>query len=457
MKLKLSAVKKNLIANFFGIGVQLFTQIIIVPLYLIFWDIDTYSDWIILTAISSFFAMSDVGLNSVTINQFVMQYADGNREECSSLLTNNYLLIFIIFILSILGTSLYVYFIDISENLGLHAISRHSATVVFLLLVSHIFIGMTSSVLDAIYRAVSLNHKAVYIGNIVRLVEGLIIITSLILHVSMIIMVIFYLLPRIISFVFKLIDTRKYFDYAFQFKFINLKLLKKVLLPSLTFMSFPLGNAMIFQGFSLIVNKYFGAEILVLYNTTRTLTSFLTQILGAILHSVWPEFSIAYGKKDIKRMRELHQKAFAVATSAALFISLFLLIFGKFIYSLWTNGKVEFNFYLMLAFVIVLIFRNIWSTSSVALMSTNKHSKMGLLYVLFSFLSVILAIIAAISYSSITLNVYCLLIIEISLCIFTLKSALKLTEDSFKNLLSSFKDIFIDYKEILKRKFLKSN
>ena len=110
----------------------------------------------------------------------------------------------------------------------------------------------------------------------------------------------------------------------------------------------------------------------------------------------------------------------------------------------------------MLAFVIVLIFRNIWSTSSVALMSTNKHSKMGLLYVLFSFLSVILAIIAAISYSSITLNVYCLLIIEISLCIFTLKTALKLTEDSFRNLLSSYKKIFIDYKEIFKRKFLKT-
>ncbi len=444
MKLKLSAVKKNLIANFFGIGVQLFTQIIIIPLYLIFWDIDTYSDWIILTAISSFFAMSDIGLNSVTINQFVMQYAEGDRKECSSLLTNNYLLILIIFILAILGSSFYIFFVDISKNLGLHAITRQTASVVFLLLVSHIFIGMTSAVLDAIYRAVSLNHKAVYIGNIVRLVEGLIIMISLIFHISMITMVIFYLLPRIFSFVFKLVDTKKHFDYSFQFKDVNWKLFKKVLLPSLTFMSFPLGNAMIFQGFSLIVNKYFGAEILVLYNTTRTLTSFLTQILGAILHSVWPEFSLSYGKKDIKRMRELHRKAFVVGTSTAFLISIFLLIFGKYIYSLWTQGKVEFNFYLMLAFLIVLIFRNIWSTSSVALMSTNKHSKMGLLYVLFSFLSICAAIILATYYSSITLNVYCLLIIEISLCIYTLKRALELTEDNMGGLLNSFQYIYID-------------
>jgi O-antigen/teichoic acid export membrane protein len=221
-------------------------------------------------------------------------------------------------------------------------------------------------------------------------------------------------------------------------------------------MSFPLGNALIFQGFSLIVNKYFGAEILVLYNTTRTLTSFLTQMLGAILQAVWPEFSIAYGKKDIQRMRELHRKAFVVATSAAIFISIFLLIFGNYIYSLWTQGKVEFDFSLMLAFLIVLIFRNIWSTSSVALMATNKHSKMGLLYVFFSVLSIGVAITLAIFYPSITLNVYCLLIIEIGLCIYTLKRAMELTEDNFGDLVSSFKYIFIDYKEIFKRKFIKT-
>ena len=90
MKMKISAVKKNLLANFFGIGVQLFTQIALIPLFLIFWDINTYSDWIILTAISSFFAMSDIGLNSVTINRFVIKHTEGNLVECRSLLTNNY-------------------------------------------------------------------------------------------------------------------------------------------------------------------------------------------------------------------------------------------------------------------------------------------------------------------------------------------------------------------------------
>jgi O-antigen/teichoic acid export membrane protein len=386
-----------------------------------------------------------------------MQYATGDLKECRSLLTNNYLLILIIFAVALLGSSLYVYFVDISKSLGLHSVSRQSASIIFLLLISHIFFGMTTAVLDAIYRAVSLNHMAVYIGNFVRLSEGLIIIISLIIKLSLPTMVLLYLLPRLISFVFKLIDTKKHFDYTFQFKNANWRLFKKVLHPSLTFMSFPMGNALTLQGFSLIVNKYFGADILVLYNTTRTLTSFLTQMLGAILQAVWPEFSIAYGKNDIQRMRELHQRSFVLVTSAALLISVFLLIFGNDIYSLWTQEKIEFNFSLMLAFLITLIFRNIWSTSSVALMATNKHSRLGIMYVLFSISSIGLAIIVAEYFPSIIANVYCLLIIEIGLCIYTLKRALELTGDNFGNLFFAFRYIFNDYKHLFKKKFIRTN
>lgn len=456
MKLKLSAVKKNLIANFFGIGVQIFTQIALIPLFLIFWDVKTYSDWIILTAISSFFAMSDIGLNSVTINRFVIKHTEGKVDECKSLLTNNYLLILSVFLLSIIGSLVYVYFFDISKNLYLHILTRETASIIFILLICHIFLGMASAVLDAIYRASSLNHKAVHIGNGVRLLEGLILMFSLIFHLSLLPMVLLYLIPRLISFIYKIIDTKKIFDYSFNLESSDWLLFKEVLVPSLTFMSFPIGNALIFQGFSLVVNKFFGAELLVLYNTTRTLTSLLTQLLSTVLQAVWPELSIAYGQKDFTRMRELHRKAFAVACTAAVGISMFLLVFGDFIYSIWTQGKVEFDFSLMLAFLIVLVFRNIWSTSSVVLMATNKHSTLGILYVFCALLSIGLSILLAKYFNSIIMVVYSLLIIELLLSFFAIKKGLEITKDSWIGLLTSFRSVFKDYKYLLNRKISKT-
>ena len=301
---------------------------------------------------------------------------------------------------------------------------------------------MASSLLDAIYRVYSLNHKAVYLANIVRLFEGLIIMVALLLDISLVNMVLLYLTPRVLSLTYKLIDTKSLFEFHFRIKNADWRLFKKVLLPSITFMSFPAGNAIIFQGFSLVVNKFFGAELLVIYNTTRTLTSFLTQVLGAILQAVWPEFSIAYGKKDYLRMRTLHRKAFVVSTATALAISIFLLIFGDAIYSIWTQGRVKFEFDLMLAFLFLLIFRNIWSTSSVVLMSTNNHTTLGLLYVSSALVSIIVSLVIAKIFPTIVLLTCCLLIVEVTLSVYAVRKGIAITKDNFIGLILSVKTIF---------------
>lgn len=44
-----SPIRKNLLANGFGIGVQLLNQIVLVPFYILFWGNELYSDWIVIS------------------------------------------------------------------------------------------------------------------------------------------------------------------------------------------------------------------------------------------------------------------------------------------------------------------------------------------------------------------------------------------------------------------------
>jgi len=443
---KNAALKKNIFANFFGVAVQVFNQIALVPLYLHFWDVPQYGDWIILTAVSSFFALSDVGLNSVTINQFVIKYTEGKKEECLSLLTNNNILILSVLFLSLGSCILFALTNNLVTVLNLHAVSRFTANYVFICLIIFIFLGMLSSVWDTIYRANSLNHKSVYLWNLVRLAEGLILMFSLLFKVSMPLMVSFYLIPRIFSFFYKKYDTKKYFFYQFDLKHWNFILFKKTLLPSLTFMSFPVGNAIIYQGFSLLINKYFGASPLVLFNTTRTLTNFVRTTLDTMQFAVWPEYSIAFGRNDIYRMRELHRNAFFVASTFSVLLSLFILINGAWIYKVWTHGRVTFDFYIMLAFLIILIIKNIWTTSSVTLMATNKHSSIGILYIILSVVSIALAYLTQVIQHSVIVMIYCQLAIEIPLSLYALKQGFDLTQDTFTEFKSNYIKIWLDIK-----------
>ena len=92
MKLN-SPIKRNIIANLFGIGVNLLNQIVLVPFYIIYWGNDLYGDWIVLSALTAFFGMSDIGLNSVIQNRFSIKYAQNSFKECSSLLVHTIVIV----------------------------------------------------------------------------------------------------------------------------------------------------------------------------------------------------------------------------------------------------------------------------------------------------------------------------------------------------------------------------
>lgn len=423
-----NSIFKNLIASWFGIAVNLFTQIVLVPFFLKQWGIDKYGDWIILTSVSNLFLMSDVGLNTVMSNQFSIKMSEGNERECNSLLMDNFLLLLIVSFLGILGTFVFVDICDLKTLLNLSVIRSSTANIIFVLLVIQIFFSMFSGVLNAIYRAKSLAYRYMYIDNIVRLIEGFILLVGLLLYWPVELLSVFYIMPKILVLIYKYFDVQQVYLFKFRKEYIDLSLLKKLILPSVSFMSFPLANAVILQGYTLFVNKYFGSESVVLYTTTRTLCNFVKMVMATINTSVWPEFSIAYGKKDYNKMSNIHNISVLSSFFISLIISLILLVAGPFIYSVWTKNLMNFNFSLMLAFVIVLIVNNIWFTSSVVLASTNNHSIMGGLYVLGACLSLLLAFIIHIYYQSLIYTTYSLLLVDVLLSVYVLKASYKLIQ-----------------------------
>ena len=51
-------------ANLFGISVNLLNQVVLVPLYLTYWSVDRYGDWIVLNALASLTILIALGINA---------------------------------------------------------------------------------------------------------------------------------------------------------------------------------------------------------------------------------------------------------------------------------------------------------------------------------------------------------------------------------------------------------
>ena len=112
-----SPIRKNIVANLFGIGVNLLNQIVLVPFYIIYWGSDLYSDWIVISALTAFFGISDIGLNSVIQNRFSISYAQGDLKQCNSLLVNNVAIIIIIGAICVISSIAYVSLFDRCDDL----------------------------------------------------------------------------------------------------------------------------------------------------------------------------------------------------------------------------------------------------------------------------------------------------------------------------------------------------
>ena len=149
-----SPIRKNILANFYGIGIVLLNQIVLVPFYIVFWGNELYSDWIVISALTSIFCLSDAGLNSVIQNRFAIKMAEGDDRECKSLLASNYTIITIVAAVLIPIGLGYVSIFDITEKMNLRVVDRLEGSKIFMLLLVQVFITMYSTIANAVYRAV---------------------------------------------------------------------------------------------------------------------------------------------------------------------------------------------------------------------------------------------------------------------------------------------------------------
>lgn len=384
-------IKKNIIANLFKILILFFEKIAIVPLYIKYWGIALYGDWLVITAITSFFVMSDMGLNNVSNNRFCMKYAEKNFSECNSLIINNIILIGSIGIISTISMIIFVLNTNLQLTLGLHAIDNSTAAFILVILCIQVFLNMLGGVFDSIYNACHLASRATYINNFTKLAYAIILLLCIVFNIELKHLIFCIIVPYILGFTFKIIDSRKYYRYKLQLNSFDKKLFIKLITPSLSYLMFPMSNAISFQGYTLIVNYALGAPALVLFNTTRTLVNFIRTLVEAITHAIKPELAIAYGERNKVKLKRIYKKAIFVTLTLAALCCLFLLLFGNFIYRIWTDNTIAFNLTLMLSFMLVIILNTLQSSSSVVIHSTNNHQIVAIITLLSSTIGITIA------------------------------------------------------------------
>ena len=383
---------KGFAAQGFAQVINLIIQIGSVPLFIHFWGKLLYGEWIVLSTIPSYFGLSDLGFANAAGTEMTMLVGRGDKAGALKVFQSAWVLVTglsLVVTLTMLGL---VRFLPLGRWLHISTLTHAEITTVVSILVFQVFFDLQTGLIGNGYRCDGHYAVGTMVRNTQRLAEFLAAAIALLCHAHLIALALAVMLTRLTGNLLSMLDIRRRSPWLqVGWTHADWPTLKRITSPALTFMGFPLGNALSLQGMVTVIDATLGPVAVVIFSTSRTLTRFVWQILNAITNTIWVELSTAFGANDIALARSLHRRACQAAMWLAVISSAALFVAGPTIYRLWTRGKVPFDPVLFGLLLLVVIANSLWSTSYVVLLAVNRHQKLAVVYVLATALSLGLA------------------------------------------------------------------
>jgi len=428
------AVRSRLIKGFaaqgFAAVINLISQVASIPLFIHFWGGILYGEWLILSTIPSYFALSDLGFANAAGTEMTLRVASGDRAGALKVFQSAWLLVTGVSLLVTLAMLGSVHWLPLERWLHISTLVHGEVVAVVSLLVLQVFFDLQTGLINAGYRCDGKFALGTIIANTLRFVEFLATVVALCCGAHLIALALTIMVVRLTGNTLSILYLRSLRPWlTYGWRHADLATLKRITSPALTFMGFPIGSALSLQGMVTVVGIVLGPGVVVVFTTSRTLTRAVWQILGAITNTIWVELSTAFGANDIALARSLHRRACQAALWLVVPFSAALFLIGPLIYRLWTRGKLPFDPTLFGLLLLVVVANSLWSTSYVVLLSVNCHQRLAAVYVAATGLSLAIALVLT-RLIGLHGTALALLVIDIFMSTYVVPRSLALVQDT---------------------------
>jgi O-antigen/teichoic acid export membrane protein len=430
----------GLAANAAGNVVTLLIQVLSVPLLLAAWGLPTYGEWLILSAIPLYLALSDLGLASVAGNEMTMLAATNRRSDAAALGSEVWSLV--------TTTTVVVVVVAIAITpavMGLVRVPGPMATsevrLVLVALFLQIAVGGQFALLDASYRAGGQYALGVWMRQLGRLFEFGALLAVVALGGRPLAAAVAFLVGSIAGVAVSYRVLHKRIPWVLRRPSRpRMQTARRMLAPGLAFLAFPLGNALSVQGLTIVVGALLGAAAVVVFSTTRTLTRLVTQLLTSVNLAVWPELSRSVAGGNFEQARLIQRRAVQFSIVVATLACVVLIVAGQSIVRTWTRGAVDPPLSLLAVLVLVVLANSFWFTLTAVLVATNRHTGIAVAYLIGTAAAVLLAIPASLVYGVVGAAAV-LFAIDLMMSAFVLPAALAAVRDTRTAFVAALLDV----------------
>jgi len=408
-----------------------------VPIFLHFWSVPVYGEWIVLNALPTYLNQSTIGFGNVAGNDMSIFTAKGDREGAIRAFQSCWALIAVFSIVAGGLATLAVWYLPVTRWLHLSAIDDLSAKWIILYLGWSILLSQFEQLLQSAYRCVGRYPYGTLLKSMISLSAFAVIMVAVALHASPRIAALWFALANIAGTVLLCILVKRDLPWLeFGWKHARWSEIKRMSGPAFAFMGFPIGNALNLQGTVVAVSYALGPLAVVIFSTARTISRVALQMIQMVNNTVWPELSLAYGAGNYALVRTLHRRACQIALFFSFALTAVMMLFGPWFLTHWTHGKVPPSPGLLAILLLVVIVYSFWSTSATLHQATNRHQRLAAWYMAGTGITVAATYLCA-RHFGLYAAAASLLISEIVMNVYVVPASLRMTDDNWADFTAS--------------------
>ncbi len=382
-----------------GIGANLYGQLVVVivqlggvPILLHAWGIQLYGEWLILSAIPSYMAMTDLGFALSAGNDMTTKVARQDLPAALAVfqsisllisLTSSIMLILALTIIALLPIGSWLH----SSNLSVLDIK-----LILMVLSADVLLKLFDGINHAGFRANGEYALHTTITNTTPLLQQ-IVVWSLALtgHGPLSAAAGLFLVRIVVVPATYQLLLKRHRWLQFGFRHAQFAELRRLSGPALGNLAIPLSQALSIQGMVLVIASSLGPIAVVMFSTLRTMTRMTLQLVAAISNAAEPEFAGLDLETTKDPLISLYSQTIRISLWIAGLAVIGLAFFGREILSLWTHGRVVMNTGLFFWLLATVISQALWYGALSMLKSRNRHMKAAVVQLITSLCCLLLA------------------------------------------------------------------
>jgi len=376
-----SRLVRAVLVGAYGQGVQILLQLLTVPFMISHWGTEHYGVWLSIYVLPAYLAMTDMGLTAAAANDMSMKMARGERDETRQMYQSVRLMRTVVTSVLLLMSIMAVYG-PFAHRLDFAQVATQGqAQLTVIVLLAYGLSAISTSTVDAGYRAMDSYAFGGTIIQTVALSENILLLTSVIMGGSMLQAACVLLGVRASGLLLANTILRLRNPWLFERREpARLGRLKPLLKPASGTIALAFANVMMIQSAVLLIASLLGPRWVPMYTVTRTLTRFPLQLSMVIGAATLTRFCVAHGMGDEKRKAKLALVNMAVSGAILGLAVPVLLIFGRWIILQWTHHAITVDRPLLVLMTLAMLANGMWMTFGNFFTAMNRQNLFAYAY-----------------------------------------------------------------------------